>query len=153
MTPTIEDLLRIKDVTPAVAALILAVIHGDVDPTEPMYWPVFPETRAWVRRCYHTPKTYEVIEHAVGELLGCDFEALEVEAAPTDSFGGNYIGSLVCGYANMGDPYVATLVHCYRDLGAGDPFEEDGWYVCGWADLLEAAEAHYREDGSSEEDD
>lgn len=143
MTVTVEDLLRIKDVSVMEAAMILAVICGDVDPTEPMYWPVFPETSAWINGCYNTPKGYEVIEHAVGEILGVEFEALEVEEAPTDYFDGQYVGRFVGGYANMGDPYVVTLVHCYRTLGEDDPFEEDGWYVCGWADLLGAAEAHY----------
>ena len=155
MTPTIEDITRIKDVSVMEAAMILAVICGDVDPTEPMYWPVFPETRAWIKGCYHTPKGYEVTERAVGEILGVDFEALEVETAPTDRFFGAYVGRFVGGYANMGDPYVATLVHSYRDLGdAEDGFEEDGWYVCGWANLLEAAEAQYapdEEDGDGED--
>lgn len=154
MTPTIEDIARIKGVTPAVAALILAVIHGDVDPVCETYSDAFPETESWARRRHHKPSQYEVVERAVGEILGVDFEALEVETAPTDRFFGTYVGRFVGGYANMGDPYVATLVHSYRDLGADDPFEEDGWYVCGWADLLEAAEAHYApEDDSSDEDD
>ena len=153
MTPTIEELARIKDVSLVEAALILAVIGGDVDPLDDTYAGAFPDTVSWVRSCYNRPSHNEIIEHAVGEILGVDFEALEVETAPTDRFDGTYIGRFVCGYANMGDPYVATLVHCYRDLGAGDPFEEDGWYVCGWADILQAAEAHYKPEEDEPEED
>lgn len=151
MIPTIQELARVKGVTAEVATMILAVIGEDVDPLHGD----FPETVAWVRRCRNRPARYEIIEHAVGELLGVEFEALEVETAPTDKFYGTYVGRFVGGYANMGDPYVATIVHSYRDLGdAEDGFEVDGWYVCGWANLLEAAEAHYApEDDSSEEDD
>ncbi len=144
MTPTIEELARIKDVSLVEAAMILAVIGGDVDPLFDTYAGAFPATVSWVRGCHNEPSHNEIIEHAVGEILGVEFEALEVEEAPTDRFFGTYIGNFVGGYANMGDPHVATLVHCYRDLGADDPFEEDGWYVCGWADLLQAAEAHYK---------
>jgi hypothetical protein len=144
MTPTIEELARIKDVSLVEAAMILAVIGGDVDPVAKTYAGAFPDTVSWFRSCHNRPSRFEITEHAVGEILGVDFEALEVETAPTTRFFGTYVGNFVGSYANMGDPYVATLVHCYRDLGAGDPFEEDGWYVCGWADLLEAAEAHYK---------
>jgi len=151
VTPTIEDLLRIKGVSEKDARLILAVISEDLDPLHGD----FPDTLAWVRRCRNRPSRYEIIEHAVGELLGVDFDGLEVETAPTDRFYGTYVGRFVGGYANMGDPYVDTLIHSYRDLGdAEDGFEEDGWYVCGWANLLEAAEAHYApEDDSDDEDD
>lgn len=154
VTPTIQEMVARLLVTPAVAALILAVIHGDVDPTQVPYSGAFPDTVAWVRRCHHKPSHHEIVEHAVGELLGFEFDGLEVECAPTYRFFGTYVGRFVGSYANRGDPHVATIVHSYRDLGDGEGgFEEDGWYVCGWADLLEAAEAHYREDDSSEEDD
>ncbi len=155
MTPTIEELARIKDVSLVEAAMILAIIGGDVDPISKTYAGAFPDTVSWFRSCHNRPSRFEITEHAVGELLGVDFEALEVETAPTDRFDGVYVGRFVCGYANMGDPHVATLVHCYRDLGGGDDgFEEDGWYVCGWSDVLQAAEAHYKpEEDEPEEDD
>ena len=153
MTPTIQEMTDRLLVTPAVAALTLAVIGGDVDPLHSAYAGAFPETVEWVRRCHNKPSHNEVIEHAVGELLGFEFEALEVECAPTYRFFGTYVGRFVGAYANMGDPYQATLVHSYRDLGGGDDgFEEDGWYVCGWADLLETAEAYYGEGEEEDED-
>lgn len=152
--PTFAELMSLNDMTREKAVLILLIMRGDLEPAD--FPEMFPQTTGWMRRCHHTPPDYSIQEHAIAELLDTTFEALEVEGAPHSSFEGVKCFGIVGGYANAGDPYVATIVHSYRNLDMREQegaFEEDGWYVACWADLLEAAEFTYREEEEPEEED
>lgn len=114
------------DVTAAKAAMIL---NDEYDPED------VEATAAWVRQCYHKPRTRELKMHALNAVLDlCGVEALTVDGAYVDS----YHGDIVATYLNVGDPYIATVV---LDSETGE------FSITSWADAFDAwLEAHPEED-------
>lgn len=76
-----------------------------------------PNTREWVRSCFHEPHSEEVQRRIVDELL--------------DTYGVEYLGTHKRSgesvyYCNSGDTYAATLI-----------FHGSNMYIGCWGDLVE----------------
>lgn len=188
MAVTYNELRKKLKLTPRQACRVLDVISGVLDPKKPGSEAKIPEARAWWEKATHRPVRYERQEAAIGDILDKEFGVVDIESTPWSSHQGIKIGTFVGSFANVGDPYVTTLVYSYRDLDMPPTFcdlsrcyfkdggwykrgedgkfwpwdgpeeyafEEGEWYVCCWADLLEAAEFTYRsedEEADEEED-
>jgi hypothetical protein len=111
MYPTVKTLSRIFGDNAATAR---AILEGKKDPED------FPETAAWVRRCFHRPSRSALKMSALNELG--DFYGVEAV------FGS--VGRLAFEYLNAGDTYTLTLVR----------YASGTYRVTCWGDVVESME-------------
>jgi len=119
---TIEQRIRVDRKT---ALLVRRLMDGRADPA------LIPETKAWLDQCYGVPQSSETRLHAIDAVL--KMHGVEGFTCQHKNRRDVHVS-----YANTGDSYHATVLwvsqtSLYPDIRVG-------WYVCGWADMLESLE-------------